>query len=157
MHAQGSDEGGRAPTRSRRGNAATVAGIVLLVAAVVPIGVQWDTFTQAPSVEPNGIWDQLLGTRQVAVAIRLAIVAGAVYVVASVVGLIAQGRWLTRIRGAEVDPARSAEEQLGGLESLDARATRLEEAVEEMRVILTGLIEEHVRRHETTDPQPEDD
>lgn len=157
MHARGGDEGGRTRTQSREGSGAIAAGIVLLAAAVVSIGVQWDAFAQAPSVEPNGIWDQLLGTRQVAVAIRLAIVASAVYVVASVVGLIAQGRWLTRIRGAEVDPARSAEEQLGGLESLDARATRLEEAVEETRVILTGLIEDHVRRHGTTDPRPEDD
>lgn len=145
MSEAGKTESSTLPARFSGHRLAVWAGAGLVVVSVAYIAVHWDSFAQGPVVQGTGIWDQLLGTQEVAIAIRLAIVAGAVYVVASVVGLILQGRWLTKIRGAEVDPASSAEKQLEGLESLDARATSLEEAVEEMRSILTSLIQERLR------------
>lgn len=58
------------------------------------------------------------GTAEVALAVRLSVLAGALYLLASVVGLTIQGRWVAKIgKQTEFDPARTAERQLEAVRS----------------------------------------
>jgi len=74
--------------------------LVLFVAAIFAIGDA--VLASTPASDHPGFVDTVLGSRAVVAAIRLAIIFAGVYVVVSVVALIARGQWLTKIGPVEV-------------------------------------------------------
>jgi hypothetical protein len=69
--------------------------LVLFAAAVYAIGDA--AFAPTPVPKQPGFIDTVLGSRAVVAAIRLAIIFAGIFVVVSVVALIARGQWLTRV------------------------------------------------------------
>src|SRR4051812_6985689 len=69
--------------------------LVLFAAAIFAIGDAVLASTPAP--DHPGFVDTVLGSRAVVATIRLAIIFAGVYVVVSVVALIARGQWLAKV------------------------------------------------------------
>lgn len=110
---------------------ARATGALVLVAGFVYVVMHWSALSAEPTIEGRHLWDQLLGTAEVALAVRLSILGGALYLLASVVGLTIQGRWVAKIgRQTEFDPARTAERQLDAVRSLHRRVRLLEDGEE---------------------------
>jgi hypothetical protein len=74
--------------------------VVLFAAAIFAIGDA--VLAPAPIPEHPGFVDTVLGSRAVVAAIRLAVIFAGVYLVVSVVALIARGQWLTKVGPVEV-------------------------------------------------------
>jgi hypothetical protein len=102
--------------------------LVLLAAAIYAIG----DAVLAPAPTPNdpGFVDTILGSRAVVAAVRLAVISGGVFVVASVVALIARGQWLSRI-----GPVQVAEP----VADIGAESQRLEESLAEARETIGSI------------------
>jgi hypothetical protein len=86
----------------------------------------------APSPKDPGFVDGVLASGAVLAAIRLAIIAAAAYIVASIVALIARRQWLTRVGPVEVSAQVSdlqAENTMlrSALDSAEKKADYLEE------------------------------
>jgi ABC-type protease/lipase transport system fused ATPase/permease subunit len=74
--------------------------LVLFVAAIFAIGDA--VLAPTPTPYQPGFVDTVLGSRAVVAAIRLAIIFAGVFVVVSVVALIARGQWLIKVGPVEV-------------------------------------------------------
>ncbi|HET8955251.1 MAG TPA: hypothetical protein VFN18_06285 [Solirubrobacterales bacterium] len=102
--------------------------LVLFGAAIYAIGDA--VFAPTPVPKQPGFVDTVLGSRAVVAAIRLGIIFAGVFVVVSVVALIARGQWLTRIGPVQVS------EQVS---DLDAENQRLQESLENARETIDNL------------------
>jgi hypothetical protein len=91
----------------------------------------------APSAEHPGFVDSVLASRVVIAAIRLAIVFGAVYVVVSVVALIARRQWLTKIGPVEVSTPVAGVE--ADNQQLEGELTQADEDIGKLRQELSVL------------------
>lgn len=89
---------------------------VLLLAAAGLYATGDAVLAPTPIPEHPGFVDAVLASRAVMAAIRLAIIFAGVYVVVSVVALVGQGRWLTRVGPVEVSER---------IETADAERQRL--------------------------------
>jgi hypothetical protein len=89
--------------------------LVLFGAAVFAVGDA--VLAPAPAPDHPAFVDTVLGSRAVVAAIRLAIIFTGVFVVVSVVALIARGQWLTKVGPVEVS------ENVG---TMDKESQRLE-------------------------------
>jgi hypothetical protein len=84
--------------------------LVLFGGAIFAIGDA--VLAPAPTSDHPGFVDTVLGSRAVVAAIRLAIIFAGVFVVVSVVALIARGQWLTKVGPVEVsEPASDVKTQ----------------------------------------------
>ena len=103
--------------------------LVLFGAAVFAIADA--VLAPAPTADHPGFVDTVLGSRAVVAAIRLAVIFAGVYVVVSVVALIARGQWLTKVGPVEVS------ERVSGVGAENRRLERLleksDETVDSMR------------------------
>ena len=104
----------------------------LLICAIAGIYILGDAVL-APAPERPDLVDAMLASRAALAAMRLAVVFGGVYVVVSVIALIAQGRWLIRVGPVEVS------EQVADATSQNAR---LEGELAEMREASASLRQE---------------
>jgi len=102
--------------------------LILFAAAVYAIGDA--VFAPTPVSKQPGFIDTVLGSRAVVAAIRLAIIFAGIFVVVSVVALIARGQWLTRVGPVQVS------EQVS---DLDAENQRLQESLENARETIDNL------------------
>lgn len=102
--------------------------LVLFAAGAYAIGDAILAPTPAP--KQPGFIDTVLGSRAVVAAIRLAIIFAGVFVVVSVVALIARGQWLTRVGPVQVS------EQVS---DIDAENQRLKESLENARDTIDNL------------------
>lgn len=91
----------------------------------------------APAPEQPSFIDVFLASRAVVTAIRVAIIFGALFVVLSVIALIARRQWLTRVGPVEVS---------GDVSGLDADNHRLERKLEESERTIEGL-QQQLRVH----------
>lgn len=101
----------------------------------------WAALTASAPRPPNpSLWEQILLAPPLLTLMRLAILLGASYFVASLVGLVLEGRWISKAgpSGAEADPAPALESIQAAGEELDERMASLEEAAE----ILAAKIQE---------------
>lgn len=102
--------------------------LVLFAAAVYAIGDA--VFAPTPVPKQPGFIDTVLGSRAVVAAIRLAIIFAGVFIVLSVVALIAKGQWLVRVGPVQVS------EQVS---DLDSENQRLKESLENARETIDNL------------------
>jgi ABC-type multidrug transport system fused ATPase/permease subunit len=102
--------------------------LILFVAAVYAIGDA--VFAPTPAPEQPGFIDTVLGSRAVVAAIRLAIIFAGIFIVVSVVALIARRQWLTRVGPVQVS------EQVS---DIDAENQRLKESLENARETIDNL------------------
>lgn len=102
--------------------------LILFAAGAYAIGDAILAPTPAP--KQPGFIDTVLGSRAVVAAIRLAIIFAGVFVVVSVVALIARRQWLTRVGPVQVS------EQVS---DIDAENRRLKESLENARDTIDNL------------------
>ena len=102
--------------------------LILFVAAIYAIGDA--VFAPTPVPEQPGFIDTVLGSRAVVAAIRLAIIFAGIFIVVSVVALIARRQWLTRVGPVQVS------EQVS---DIDAENQRLKESLENARETIDNL------------------
>jgi ABC-type protease/lipase transport system fused ATPase/permease subunit len=97
--------------------------LVLFAAALFAIGDA--VLAPTPTPYRPGFVDTVLGSRAVVAAIRLAIIFAGVFVVVSVVALIARGQWLIKVGPVEVS------ERVSDIGSENRRLERLLEKSDE--------------------------
>lgn len=100
-----------------------LAGILLLAAAGI-YAMGDAVLAPAPTPEHPGFVDAVLASRSALAAIRLSVIFAGAFVVVSVVALISQRRWLTRVGPVQVsetktDDRRIKEEVVGTSDGLD--------------------------------------
>jgi hypothetical protein len=89
-----------------------LAAILLLAAAgIYAIGDA--VLAPSPAPEHPGFVDAVLASRAVMAAIRLAIIFAGAFVIASVVALASQERWLTRVGPVEVSDVDAVSQRRG--------------------------------------------
>jgi hypothetical protein len=116
--------------------------LVLFAASIFAIADAVLASTPAP--DHPGFVDTVLGSRAVVAAIRLAIIFAGVYVVVSVVALIARGQWLTKIGPVEVSERVSdvkAESQRLQVELVQTRGSvgKLRQEIAECRDLINWM------------------
>jgi len=102
--------------------------LVLFAAAIYAIGDA--VFAPTPVPQQPGFIDTVLASRAVVAAIRLAIISAGVFIVLSVVALIAKRQWLVRVGPVQVS------EQVS---DLDSENQRLKESLENARETIDNL------------------
>jgi hypothetical protein len=102
--------------------------LILFVGGAFAIGDA--VLAPTPVSKSPGFVDTVLGSRAVVAAVRLAIIFAGVFIVVSVVALIARGQWLTRVGPVEVS------EQVS---DIDAENKRLKESLENARETIDNL------------------
>jgi hypothetical protein len=113
---------------------ATWIGLVLVIALAIADAA----LAPAPAPEQLDFIDTLLASRAVVVAIRIAIVFAALFLILSVIALAAQRRWLARLGPVEVSTLDAENQQLkeelasadGLIEDLEAKAAYTEQLVD---------------------------
>jgi hypothetical protein len=121
---------------------ARLIGLSLLLASLAYVAASWEDIAGVSPPSPTaGSLERVLAVPVVIAALRITLVVLSVYLTASAVGLLLEGRWLVRAgpSGAEVEPA----EMLGPLQdgSLlnDDRLTDLEESLDEVWDVIGQL------------------
>jgi hypothetical protein len=94
----------------------------------------------APASREPGFIDTVLASRAVIAAIRIAIVASALFVVLSVIALTRRGQWLTRLGSVEVEKlvldaendglGERLEEAIQAVERFEARAVSTQQLID---------------------------
>jgi ABC-type protease/lipase transport system fused ATPase/permease subunit len=107
------------------------AVLLLVAAALYAIGDA--ALAPTPAPEHPGFVDAVLASRSVVAAIRLAIIFAGVFVVISVVALIARRQWLTKIGPVEVSER---------VADADTEVLRLERELEPARETIGRLRQE---------------
>ena len=105
---------------------------VLFAAAAYAIGDA--ILAPTPVAENPGFVDTVLASRAVVAAVRLAIIFAGVFIVVSVVALIARGQWLTR-----VGPIHVSEQVSEEVSGMDAENERLRRSLENARETIDNL------------------
>jgi hypothetical protein len=116
--------------QSNRNHLSKAAWIV--VSLVFTIAVADAVLAPVPASKEPGFIDAVLASRAVIAALRIAIVASALFVVLSVVALTRRGQWLTRLGPVEVEELTVRAENDGlerRLEDTDQAVARLEASV----------------------------
>lgn len=114
--------------------------LILAVAAVYAIGDA--VFAATPSPKNPGFADSVLASRAVIAAVRIAIIAAAGYVVASIVALIGRRQWLTKVGPVEVS------EQVFDIDTENAALkNRLKREQERTAKLLAELAEADAMMH----------
>jgi hypothetical protein len=103
---------------------------ILLLAAAGLYAIGDAVLAPTPTPEHPGFVDAVLASRAVVAAIRLAIIFAGAFVIASVVALISQGRWLTR-----VGPVQVSEK----IETVDAESQHLQRSLAISRETVDNL------------------
>ena len=85
---------------------------ILFVAAAGLYAIGDAILAQTPTPEHPGFVDAVLASRAVVAAIRLAIIFAGAFVVVSVVALISQGRWLTRVGPVQVSETKTDDRRI---------------------------------------------
>ena len=114
---------------------ARVIGLSLLLASLAYVGWSWEDIAGVSPPTPSASsLERVVAVPVVIAALRITLVVLSVYLTASAVGLLLEGRWLVRAgpSGAEVEPAEVLGPlQDGGLLN-DDRLTDMEESVDEI-------------------------
>jgi len=114
----------------RLGRLLAVPGLLVLFAAAA-FAIGDAVLAPAPTPDDPGFVDTVLGSRAVVAAIRLAVIFAGIFVIVSVVALIARGQWLTRVGPVHVS------ERVSDVEAENRRLEKLlektDETVEDMR------------------------
>jgi hypothetical protein len=113
---------------------------ILLLAAAGIYAIGDAVLAPTPTPEHPGFVDAVLASRAVIAAIRLAIIFAGAFVVASVVALVRQERWLTRVGPVQVSEANTGEWQRKeieqtreGLDKIRQKITRADDRPGEPR------------------------
>lgn len=101
------------------------AALLLAAAGIYAIGDA--VLAPSPAPEHPGFVDAVLASRAVMAAIRLAIIFAGVFVMASVVALAGQKRWLTRVGPVEVSDLDAVNQRRG------ERLARTLETIDKLR------------------------
>jgi hypothetical protein len=121
---------------------ARLIGLSLLIASLAYVVWSWKDIAGVSPPSPSaGSVERVLAVPVVVASFRITLVVLSVYLTASAVGLLLEGRWLVRAgpSGAEVEPAEMlAPLQDGSLTSED-RLTDLEASVDEMWDVIGQL------------------
>jgi hypothetical protein len=111
--------------------------LVLFAAGIYVIGDAVPA--PAPTPDHPGFVDTVLGSRAVVAAIRLAVIFAGVFVVISVVALIARGQWLTKVGPVEVsERVRTVDAESRQFEQSLAQAA---ERIDKLRQEIAGYKE----------------
>jgi len=113
-----------------------VAAVLLLGAGGGVIYLAW--FASPPAFDHPDFWEALLEANPVMGFVRLAIMAGALYAVVSVVALTSRRQWLSRAGPFQVEDT---------VEKLSAKVVGLRAHLEELERTISDLRAEHLRRH----------
>ena len=87
-----------------------------------------------PDVDAPGVLEAILLVTPVVVVVRVGIMGLGLYIVASIVGLVIEGRWLVKagISGAEAEPSESAYLMLASQEDSELRLDQVETSIDEI-------------------------
>ena len=88
-----------------------LAGILLLAAAGI-YAMGDAVLAPTPTPEHPGFVDAVLASRSVLAAIRLSVIFAGAFVVVSVVALISQRRWLTRVGPVQVSETKTDDQRI---------------------------------------------
>jgi hypothetical protein len=88
-----------------------LAGILLLAAAGI-YAMGDAVLAPAPTPEHPGFVDAVLASRSALAAIRLSVIFAGAFVVVSVVALISQRRWLTRVGPVQVSETKTEDRRI---------------------------------------------
>jgi hypothetical protein len=121
-----------------------VAAAALIL--VISLAVADAALAPAPAPEQPDFIDTILASWAVVVALRIAVVFAALFVALSVVALIAQRRWLTRLGPVEVS---------GRVSELEAENQRHEEDLEAAHRVIDALEDMAASTHQLVDKERE--
>ncbi|MGH2755629.1 MAG: hypothetical protein ACRDLB_14535 [Actinomycetota bacterium] len=104
--------------------------VVLVAISLTVAGAGKIVSVPRQTVEPGAV-EAILLVQPVVVAVRLAVIAVATYLVASIVALVIEGRWLVKagVSGAEAEPSALA---LGYQEGTGVRLDLVDSAINEL-------------------------
>jgi hypothetical protein len=125
---------------------ARLIGISLLLASLAYVAASWEEIAGVSSPSPSaGSLERVVAVPVVVAALRIALVVLSVYLTASAVGLLLEGRWLVRAgpSGAEAEPADMLDFFQDGSLVNDDRLTDLEASVDEVWDVI-GQLEDRV-------------
>jgi hypothetical protein len=114
---------------------ARLIGISLLLASLAYVAGSWEDIVGVSSPSPSaGSLERVLAVPVVIASLRITLVILSVYLTASAVGLLLEGRWLVRAgpSGAEVEPAEMLDFFQDGSLVNEDRLTYMEESVDEI-------------------------
>lgn len=121
------------------------AAVVVLVVLILALTRTWPFNHAPPKADRTNptVWQLLLDDRGTLGMVRLALAAGALFAVLSVLGLVAQNRWLRNFLGLKVDDPGTVSELKAQLDSVqderdEARAER-DEALDQRDAALDRL------------------
>jgi hypothetical protein len=107
----------------------------LFVAGLVFMALGWNEIAEPPSLrrEATAV-EHVIAARPVAISLRVALISLATYVLASVVALALEGRWLVKAgpAGAEVEPSPALESLKEANAELNERMAIVEETLEKV-------------------------
>lgn len=113
--------------------------IFIALVLVVSMAITDAVLAPAPAPEQPSFIDMVLASRAVVVAIRIAIVFAALFVVLSIVALIARRQWLTRVGPVEVSDRVS---------EFKEENQHLRERVDRQQGLIEGLKRQAVHTHQ---------
>jgi hypothetical protein len=114
---------------------ARALGIALLLGALSLVAGSWEDITAVSPVSPSaGSIERVVAVPVVVASLRIALVVLSVYLTASAVGLVLEGRWLVKAgpSGAEVEPAELLDYFQDGSLVNEDRLTEVEESVDDI-------------------------
>jgi hypothetical protein len=121
---------------------ARIIGISLLFGGLAFVAGSWeDIVVVFPASPSDGSLERIVAVPVVIAALRITLVVLSVYLTASAVGLLLEGRWLVRAgpSGAEVEPADMLDRLQDGSLLNEDRLTDLEESVDEVWDVIGQL------------------
>src|SRR5918992_5812095 len=121
---------------------ARLIGLSLLLASLAYVAGSWEDIAGVSPPSPSASsLERVVAVPVVIAALRITLVVLSVYLTASAVGLLLEGRWLVRAgpSGAEVEPAEMLAPLQDGSLTNDDRLTDLEESVDEVWDVIGQL------------------
>ncbi|MGH2817147.1 MAG: hypothetical protein ACRDJS_01655 [Actinomycetota bacterium] len=121
---------------------ARLIGISLLFASLAYVAGSWEEIVGVSPPSPSaGSVERVVAVPVVIAALRVALVILSVYLTASAVGLLLEGRWLVRAgpSGAEAEPAEMLDYFQDGSLLNEDRLTDMEESVDEIWDVISRL------------------
>jgi hypothetical protein len=121
--------------RLDRSVVARVAALATVIAGSVLGIANWGGIAAlSPDMDAPGVLEAILLVKPVLAAVRVGVMGLALYIVASIVGLVIEGRWLVKagISGAEADSARTESLVVGSQEEVEDWLATTESSIAEL-------------------------
>lgn len=121
---------------------ARLIGTSLLFASLAYVAGSWEDIVGVSAPPPSaGSLERVVAVPVVIASLRIALVVLSVYLTASAVGLLLEGRWLVRAgpSGAEAEPAEMLDRLQDGSLLSAVRLTYVEESVDQIWDVINEL------------------